>query len=287
MWLEEYPTSPDSHVLNGFIYTLASIYGYWRFVADREAENLFKEGILSLKKHLKDYDLGYISLYDQFPRQKASDYESSYVRGYHFIHVQQLLWLYRVTEDRYFLDMAKKWKKYVKDYEVEVSASHTTDSKDHNVERLIDKMEWWGYWSSWKFPVEILFDLKKMRSNIDQIIFYAHSKESVPYSFSVEVSGDGAQWDKILSVTDREPTPSLEGYHKVGNNETFVYGWKLSDRGYRTYLKITVFCAGGSKSVVLRKIDIYFDRSEDLEKELEELENAIFFPTPFWRKGLK
>lgn len=87
VWLEEYPTSPDSHVLNGFIYTLASIYDYWCFLGDREAENLFKQGILSLKKHLKNYDLGYISLYDQFPRQKASDYESNYARGYHFIHV--------------------------------------------------------------------------------------------------------------------------------------------------------------------------------------------------------
>lgn len=183
-----------------------------------------------------------------------------------------------------------EWKKYVKDYELEVSASHTTDSKSYNVERLIDKMEWWGYWSSWKFPVEILFDLKKMRNNIDQIIFYAHSKKSVPCSFSVEVSSDGAQWDKILSVTDWKPSPSLEGHHKTGSekigyNETFVYGWKLSEGVTGCYLKITVFCAKGSKNVVLREIDIHFDRSEDLEKELEELENVLFNPTPFWRKG--
>lgn len=66
-WYEEYPTTPASFVLNGFIYSLLGLYDL-NATAPRnlshEAGLLFDQGMLSLKKMLSLYDTGSGSIYD-------------------------------------------------------------------------------------------------------------------------------------------------------------------------------------------------------------------------------
>lgn len=66
-WYEEYPTTPASFVLNGFIYSLLGLYDLkviGTASASREATQLFDQGMASLKKMLLLYDTGSGSIYD-------------------------------------------------------------------------------------------------------------------------------------------------------------------------------------------------------------------------------
>jgi heparosan-N-sulfate-glucuronate 5-epimerase len=66
-WYEEYPTSPPSFVLNGFIYSLLGLYDLNSTApasASSEAQSLFEQGMTSLKKMLLLYDTGSGTHYD-------------------------------------------------------------------------------------------------------------------------------------------------------------------------------------------------------------------------------
>lgn len=66
-WYEEYPTTPASFVLNGFIYSLLGLYDLNATAPknlSREAATLFDQGMISLKKMLLMYDTGSGSVYD-------------------------------------------------------------------------------------------------------------------------------------------------------------------------------------------------------------------------------
>lgn len=66
-WYEEYPTTPASFVLNGFIYSLLGLYDLNATAPknlSREAGLLFDQGMVSLKKMLLMYDTGSGSIYD-------------------------------------------------------------------------------------------------------------------------------------------------------------------------------------------------------------------------------
>lgn len=66
-WYEEYPTTPASYVLNGFIYSLLGLYDLNATAPtnlSREAGQLFDMGLISLKKMILMYDTGSGSIYD-------------------------------------------------------------------------------------------------------------------------------------------------------------------------------------------------------------------------------
>lgn len=66
-WYEEYPTTPSSFVLNGFIYSLLGLYDLKMIgtaSAAREAAQLYDQGMASLKKMLLLFDTGSGSIYD-------------------------------------------------------------------------------------------------------------------------------------------------------------------------------------------------------------------------------
>lgn len=66
-WYEEYPTTPASYVLNGFIYSLLGLYDLNATAPknlSHEAGHLFDQGMISLKKMLLMYDTGSGSIYD-------------------------------------------------------------------------------------------------------------------------------------------------------------------------------------------------------------------------------
>lgn len=67
-WPEEYPTEPQSHVLNGAIFALWGMRDVAVGLDDQAARDLFAAGIESLVANLPRYDTGSWSLYWLFPR---------------------------------------------------------------------------------------------------------------------------------------------------------------------------------------------------------------------------
>lgn len=104
-WYEEYPTTPASFVLNGFIYSLLGLYDL-RQVAPkakggREAGVLFNQGMESLKKMLMLFDNGQGSVYDL--RHFSLGVAPNIARwDYHVTHVNQLLLLATIDDDPIF-----------------------------------------------------------------------------------------------------------------------------------------------------------------------------------------
>jgi hypothetical protein len=107
-WPEEYPTSPQSHVLNGAIFALWGFRDVAVGLGNPEAQRDFDEGIDSLALNLHRYDTGSWSLYSLFPHpilNRASSF-------YHDLHVRQLTAMQTFAPRPEFEAMRRKWAAY-------------------------------------------------------------------------------------------------------------------------------------------------------------------------------
>jgi D-glucuronyl C5-epimerase C-terminus len=89
VWYEEYPyRKGGSHVLNGFIYALLGLRDLSMLgsAESRRAQELFDEGMASLRAGLRAYDTGFWSLYDS-PEWRKGRLTSQY---YHRTHTALL-----------------------------------------------------------------------------------------------------------------------------------------------------------------------------------------------------
>ena len=107
-WPEEYPTEPQSHVLNGAIFALWGMRDVAVGLDDREALERFERGVDALAANLHRYDTGYWSLYSLYPhriRNRASSF-------YHDLHVNQLTVMERLAPRPEFADVRARWQRY-------------------------------------------------------------------------------------------------------------------------------------------------------------------------------
>jgi hypothetical protein len=104
LWLEEYPMTPPSHVLNGFIYALWGVLDWARAFNDEAAWQKWKAGVSTLIKHLPEYDCGYWSVYDLRFRELASRYYQEN------IHVPQMQAMHALTGEAIFEKYAGRWE---------------------------------------------------------------------------------------------------------------------------------------------------------------------------------
>ncbi|KAM9860810.1 D-glucuronyl C5-epimerase B [Aulostomus maculatus] len=115
-WYEEYPTSPSSFVLNGFIYSLVGLYDLTETAGEKlgwEASQLYSRGMESLKAMLPLYDTGSGSIYDL--RHFILGTAPNLARwDYHTTHINQLQLLASIDNSPIFQDMLKRWKNYLK-----------------------------------------------------------------------------------------------------------------------------------------------------------------------------
>ncbi len=107
VWFEEYGVIPPVHILNGFMFILIGLYEMNKYVASERAGVLFSKGILTLKKNIHRYDIGYWSLYDLLHKYPA-------MWGYHNLHIKQLKVLSEFTGEKIFINYAKRWEDYEK-----------------------------------------------------------------------------------------------------------------------------------------------------------------------------
>lgn len=115
-WYEEYPTSPSSFVLNGFIYSLIGLYDVAETAGNklgREAGVLFSQGLESLKAMLPLFDTGSGTVYDL--RHFTLGVAPNLARwDYHTTHINQLQLLASIDSAPIFREYVKRWKTYLK-----------------------------------------------------------------------------------------------------------------------------------------------------------------------------
>ncbi|MEY3499835.1 MAG: hypothetical protein RL308_1504 [Bacteroidota bacterium] len=102
-WLEEYPSTPASYVLNGFIYALFGIQDYYRVtksdLAKKELNCYFK----TLENNIDKYDAGFWSYYDLQYKELVKFYYQKNV------HAPQMQAIYKLTGNQTYNLLYKKW----------------------------------------------------------------------------------------------------------------------------------------------------------------------------------
>ncbi|HLM51540.1 MAG TPA: D-glucuronyl C5-epimerase family protein [Solirubrobacteraceae bacterium] len=103
LWLEEYPKEPPMAVLNGHITAALGVREYYEHVADpvlkAQALRVFDGAVSTVRERVMEFRRpGGPSVYGL-----RRCYPTT---AYHPLHVEQLGWLNRFTEDRYFSDAA-------------------------------------------------------------------------------------------------------------------------------------------------------------------------------------
>ncbi|XP_029420890.1 D-glucuronyl C5-epimerase isoform X2 [Nannospalax galili] len=115
-WYEEYPTTPSSFVLNGFMYSLIGLYDLKETAGEKlgkEARSLYERGMESLKAMLPLYDTGSGTIYDL--RHFMLGIAPNLARwDYHTTHINQLQLLSTIDESPIFREFVKRWKSYLK-----------------------------------------------------------------------------------------------------------------------------------------------------------------------------
>lgn len=123
VWYEEYPTTPGSFVLNGFLYSLIGLYDLSKLdVSDsevgqninmkvKEAQELYSAGVRSLKQLLPLYDTGSGTIYDL--RHVSLGTAPNLARwDYHAVHVYLLKWIAGIENDDMLNKTAERWIGY-------------------------------------------------------------------------------------------------------------------------------------------------------------------------------
>ncbi len=110
LWFEEYPSTPSSYVLNGFIYALYGLYDYFRITKNKTAKIFIDESNKTLIDNIHKYDCFYWSKYDLLKKELVRYYYQKNV------HVPQLKSLYLLTGNEIFNFYSLKWEKNVNSF---------------------------------------------------------------------------------------------------------------------------------------------------------------------------
>ena len=106
--LEEAPTQPASHILNGWIYASWGLWDVARALGDARAQALFEDTMACLRRRLGLYDTGWWSRYSLYPH-RLPDLAKPF---YHRIHATQAAIVHELLGWSEFGEMAARWQSY-------------------------------------------------------------------------------------------------------------------------------------------------------------------------------
>lgn len=106
--LEEVPSIPASHILNGWIAGLWGIRDVSVGLGDERGRRGFDAGVDSLRLHLPAYDVGWWSRYSLYPHVL----EDLAKPIYHRYHIDQLRVMHTLTAESEFKETADRWASY-------------------------------------------------------------------------------------------------------------------------------------------------------------------------------
>jgi len=104
-WYEEFATRIRRHILNGFIYALIGLHDWYQAFGDSKAQQLFQKGLVTLKRHIHEYDTGFWVKYDLVICTMCNP---RYLR----LHVRLLEAMFAITGDEEYEQIAKRWSSY-------------------------------------------------------------------------------------------------------------------------------------------------------------------------------
>lgn len=107
-WIEETLTPPH-HILNGFIWSLWSVYDYMILTGDPASQEWYERFEQTLRNNLDKYDNGYWSLYEQYST-KIPMLASLF---YHKLHIVQLKIMYKMTGHEIYRTVYNRWESYL------------------------------------------------------------------------------------------------------------------------------------------------------------------------------
>jgi len=110
---EEYPTTPPSYVLNGFMFCLVGLYDASIVLKSEKASILFEAGMNTLEHLLPLYDLGSGTSYDLTHYFSGVEGPNQARNSYHRLHISLLSLLNQVSEGR-FARVVSRWDSYLK-----------------------------------------------------------------------------------------------------------------------------------------------------------------------------
>jgi hypothetical protein len=106
--LEESPSEPPSHILNGWIYALWGLWEVEVALKEPRAGQMLATSMNCLRAKLSSYDVGWWTKYSLYPHLLV-DLAKPF---YHRLHVDQLEILYRLTGFSDFAVTAHRWRGY-------------------------------------------------------------------------------------------------------------------------------------------------------------------------------
>jgi hypothetical protein len=110
LFFDEYPATPPTRVLNGFVTALLGIWDFYRVTNEPAAREMFVGGMRTLRQILPRYDRhgwSRYALYEGGGLFHTIDCPASV--HYHLVHVAQLRVLYQITGEPLFLQWADRW----------------------------------------------------------------------------------------------------------------------------------------------------------------------------------
>ena len=111
-FLEEYPTDPPDHVLNGFLYALIGLLDLQRVDPDAVAGVGLEALLDTLERHIGLWDAGFWSIYDLGYRRTGVP--NLVTVSYHNLHVTQLTFLGHMARRPGLLKVARRWAAYAR-----------------------------------------------------------------------------------------------------------------------------------------------------------------------------
>jgi len=108
-WIEEYPATPPTHILNGFIWALWGVRDHALATGSPAAHSLWERSVQTLSKNLSRYETKSWSLYDLSAQGRLQMVASGF---YHRLHIVQLRIMANLTGDPEFDRYADRWGKF-------------------------------------------------------------------------------------------------------------------------------------------------------------------------------
>lgn len=282
IFYEEY--ADDSHVLNGFIFALGALHYYADIMNNSKAKKLFEIGVNTLKTKIHNYDADFTSYYGknfltEYQYASAINEDPDH---YHELVIYQLLALYVWTGEDVFYEYAHKFLKYdtgkVTDIFdenkfLEIQSSFTTDSVNYGTNKLNDELWTWDkYWSTHKFPTELVITFPKKEKNISEIVFYSISKDKLPLNFEVYVFNNNS-WQYVMN--DEDVKSEFLRTYKTRHYLSYIKGISINNPVEGSKIKIKFLPNSKQKTIALREINVHYDRNDVLKKILSDIKTNI------------
>lgn len=278
---EEY-ADPKSHVLNGYMFSLAGLYYSYRVTGNKEAKRLFDQGINTLKAKINSYDSFFTSNYNKLrvEQMKNETYASAINEDpdhYHELEIYQLLTLYYWTNESILREYAHKFIKYDTGkidsyYDFDKFKKVTSLKIETNIDVLTDELWSWGdFWSTKGNDNELIIEFDKYRRNIEGIVFYSPSEKTLPKDYTIYVF-EKNNWVKLYN--SKEIYNKNRKYYKTGEYDTFIDINYFPVPFATDKLKVIFDVAIGS-NVNLREINVLFDQDDKVDYILNTIRKNI------------